>query len=470
MTKKKFRIPLRYLFLVIFITYLGCLILPYIAHKDPSASFKKDFKNLSFYSNTYGTERIAYIDDNTAALLYRLRMMEEAQEEIILSTFDFNTDQSGKDVMAALLHAAQRGVRVQVIIDGISGLLDMTANPWFQALASSENISIKVYNPVNLLKPWNLQARLHDKYLIVDHKMFLLGGRNTTNLFLGDYSSSKNLDQELFVYETSDHPQSSLYQLRNYFQKIWNLPDSKNYFYGLNPAKDTEHVESLTKRYQKLKELYPEVFTPWNWVEQTIQTNKISLLHNPVETKNKEPWMWYSIHQLMSQGKNITLYTPYIICGDEMYSDIKELTENHTHLEIITNDVAKGANPFGCTDYLNQKENVWATGAKVYEYMGPHSSHTKTVLIDNRMSIIGSYNLDMRSTYQDTELMLAVDCTELNQMLRQKAETDKTYSKVMNTDGNYIYGENYTPRKMTIKKKCLYTFLRILVFPFRRFL
>ena len=95
-----------------------------------------------------------------------------------------------------LLEAAERGVKVRVIVDGGNGFLDMKVKSaeWFQALASHENIDIQIYNPVNLLKPWKLQARLHDKYVIVDDKMYLLGGRNTTNLFLGDYSDSKNID------------------------------------------------------------------------------------------------------------------------------------------------------------------------------------------------------------------------------------------------------------------------------------
>ena len=91
-------------------------------------------------------------------------------------------------MMASLLHAADRGVSVRILVDGISGFLDVKRNSWFQALASHENVSIRIYNPINLLKPWNLQARMHDKYVIVDQKMYLLGGRNTTNLFLGEYS------------------------------------------------------------------------------------------------------------------------------------------------------------------------------------------------------------------------------------------------------------------------------------------
>ena len=143
----------------------------------------------------------------------------------------------------------------------------------------------------------------------------------------------------------------------------------------------------------------------------------------------------------MKQGKDIKVYTPYIICGKEMYQDLTALTEQGISIEMLTNDVASGANPWGCTDYLNQKKKIHNTGVKVYEFMGAHSSHTKAVFIDDRMSIVGSYNFDMRSTYQDTELMLAVDSKELNALLQKEFERDKTYSKTMAEDGSYQLGE-----------------------------
>ena len=157
----------------------------------------------------------------------------------------------------------------------------------------------------------------------------------------------------------------------------------------------------------------------------------------------------------MMQGEQARIYTPYIICGKEMYQDLTELHEKNIPVEIITNDVASGANPWGCTDYLNQKKNIWETGARVYEFMGAHSCHTKAVLIDDRMSIVGSYNMDMRSTYQDTELMLAVDCPELNSIIQAEMERDKTYSKTMGNDSEYDYGENYHSKDLSFGKKDL---------------
>ena len=433
-------LPIGKILLLFLLIYIALLAIPYIQHKNVSVSYQKKFAKQSFYSDTAGTERVAYINDNTDALLYRLHMLDEAKDEIILSTFDFNADKSGQDMMASLLHAADRGV------------------------------SVRIYNPINLLKPWNLQARMHDKYVIVDQKMYLLGGRNTTNLFLGDYSRSKNIDRELFVYETAENDSSSIRQLTDYFESVWALSDSKEYTCKKMTKKIQSCKAKLENRYTSLKEKYPDAYSTWDYEALTLQTNKVSLLSNPIKSENKEPWMWYSLHQLMMQGEQARIYTPYIICGKEMYQDLTELHEKNIPVEIITNDVASGANPWGCTDYLNQKKNIWETGARVYEFMGAHSYHTKAVLIDDRMSIVGSYNMDMRSTYQDTELMLAVDCPELNSIIQAEMERDKTYSKTMGNDSEYDYGENYRSKDLSFGKKIFYAILRVITIPLRRFL
>lgn len=456
--------------LIFLLLYISALTLPYYPHKKVSESFKKRFASASFCSDTAGTERAAYITDNTDALAYRLKMIRGAKYDLVLSTFDFNADKSGKDIMSALLAAADRGVTVRVIVDGTSGFLDMRGDPYFQALAAHENISLKIYNPINLLKPWKLQARLHDKYLIADHSMYLLGGRNTSNLFLGDYSSHKNIDRELFVYETADDDSSSLYQLRDYFESVWELDDSRDYICKKETKKVKDAYLSLEKRYENMTKIYPETADDWDFAALTMETRKISLLANPIEAENKAPHMWYAISQLMHTGRDITIYTPYIICGNEMYNDLTGLCNGGRSIDIITNDVTSGANPFGCTDYLNQKKQIRATGVTVYEYLGAYSSHTKVLLIDDRMTLIGSYNLDMRSTYQDTELMLAVDCPKLNALIREEAARDRTYSRTMTDSGEYKQGEHYSPREMTFGKKAVYTVLRAVTGLIRRYL
>ena len=90
-------------------------------------------------------------------------------------------------MLGALIDAADRGVSVNVIVDGVSGFTKMKGNPDFKALASSDNVNVKIYNKVNPFKPWQSMGRLHDKYVIADRTNYILGGRNTFNYFLGAY-------------------------------------------------------------------------------------------------------------------------------------------------------------------------------------------------------------------------------------------------------------------------------------------
>lgn len=73
------QLPMKRIILILILLYLAALIVPYIPHKKVSSSFRKSFSEKTFYSDKTGTERVAYIDDNTEALLYRLRMIEDAK-------------------------------------------------------------------------------------------------------------------------------------------------------------------------------------------------------------------------------------------------------------------------------------------------------------------------------------------------------------------------------------------------------
>ena len=78
-----------------------------------------------------------------------------------------------------------------------------------------------VYNPVTPVNLFKVNYRMHDKYLIVDEKMYLLGGRNSNDIFLGDQTKGINEDRDILVYDTSEGQGESLNQLEDYFHKIW---------------------------------------------------------------------------------------------------------------------------------------------------------------------------------------------------------------------------------------------------------
>ena len=74
-------------------------------------------------------------------------------------------------------------------------------------------------NPVTPLNLFKLNYRMHDKYLIIDEKIYLLGGRNSNDIFLGDQTEDINVDRDILVYDTSEGKGESLLQLEDYFSQ-----------------------------------------------------------------------------------------------------------------------------------------------------------------------------------------------------------------------------------------------------------
>ncbi len=448
--------------------YLICTILCVIVSPliQEKMGFGPDLNQQAFADTATASERVLCIDDNVDALLWRLRLIEAAEDEIILTTFQFDNDQSGKDIMAALLHAADRGVQVRILVDGLYGTFSQHSK-WFDVLVAHENIEAKLYNTVDLLSAWDANYRMHDKYLIVDDRSYILGGRNTNDLFLGDYSDWVNTDRDVLVYREKSDENASIYQLKQYFEQIWAL--SCNQTLECDSPKENVRTQ-LNNRYLELQSIYPECFAEPDWTGATISANSVWLICNPISNTNKEPELWNALCALMAEGQDVIIQTPYIICNQEMYQGLSRITGSGTNVTVVTNAVANGANPCGCTDYLNQKNNILAAGVSVCEYYGDHSLHTKTVLIDDTISIIGSFNMDMRSAYLDTETMLVIDCPELNAQLRNVAAAQMDKSNHVSPDGTEYLGPNCEVKRFGVLKTVLYTVLRVLIWPIRHIL
>lgn len=411
------------------------------------------------------SERVCLIDNNEDALLWRLRLIRSAQEEIILSTFDFRADSSGTDVIAALWGAAERGVQVRLIIDGINAQLHLSGSDVFQALAAHDNVEVKFYNPIRLTQLWTVNYRCHDKYLIIDRSTYLMGGRNTSDLFLGSGGTSRqNIDRDIVVYN-GGFTTASANTLLEYFDRIWLLDTNRAFHAEAENHRVKKATAILARRWTEINDT--KQLTAINWETETLQTNEVALLSGDCTAWNKEPMLLNTLTTLMQKGEqNIVLQTPYMICNQAMYNALKKVTDN-VQVQVITNAPQSGANPWGCADYLNHRDDILETGVDICEWNGSFSMHTKTILIDDRISIIGSFNWDMRSAYLDTEMMLLIDCPALNAILRDEAQQMMYEGKTISPDGVTVTGELYITPKVSATKQVLQSLLRIIVRPFR---
>lgn len=260
--------------------------------------------------------------------------------------------------------------------------------------------------------------------------------------------------------------------LEKYFDTIWNeaqVRKKKKTYAASYEEKYKSEYHQLKERYRSLKEKYPDIENYEHWEDDTYEADKITLIDNGTQTARKSPKVLQAIGYIAGQGEEVVIQTPYVICNSYMYQKLKQISEK-ADLKIVLNAVEKGSNPWGCTDYLNQKENILGTGATVYELMNAHAVHTKTVLIDDNISIVGSYNLDMRSTYLDTELMLVIESKRLNEEIRDTENVYIEKSKEVKTDGTETEGSLYKKKVLTPEKKRFYAFLKIIIRPFRHLL
>ena len=401
---------------VAFYELLGICV-AYKKQPEVSNTTKKETKNGSWNECSENTERAVIIEKNPEALLQRVRLIKNAKKEIILSTFAFQSDESGKLILGALHDAADRGVHIRLLVDGMESWIDMEGNPYFYGLSSHENVEIKLYNKANPLKPWKMMGRMHDKYLIADGKRYILGGRNTYNYFLGDFPGHKNYDRDVLVVCDEPEKENSVNQLLEYFETIWEQEDS-------------------------------------GYTDETFETEKIALVSNPIHTGSKEPVVWYQLGELMKNAKDrVKIHTPYIICNDMMYNTWEEIAENVSDFSIMTNSVANNGNPFGAADYAKNRNRILSTGINIWEYEGGYSYHGKSILIDDDLSVIGSFNMDMRSAYLDTELMLVIRSKDINKQLEEGMMEYEKVSRQILEGGTYNDPYHVEPIELTKKRQ-----------------
>ena len=115
----------------------------YKKQPEVSNTTQKETKNGSWNECSENTERAVIIEKNPEALLQRVRLIKNAKKEIILSTFAFQSDESGKLILGALHDAADRGVHIRLLVDGMESWIDMEGNPYFYGLHGISRLTKK---------------------------------------------------------------------------------------------------------------------------------------------------------------------------------------------------------------------------------------------------------------------------------------------------------------------------------------
>ena len=368
-------------------------------------------------------DRAAILETRTEALDERIRLINQARRELILTTYDCRDGESTRDVLCAVLARADDGVKVRILVDGVAGRFFLMSSETFRAVAAHENIEVRFYNLFTYWQAWKHMGRMHDKYLIADNTAYILGGRNTFDYFLGEYPApTHSLDREALVYNSDGSGESSLFEVKDYFEGIWNGGAAKAFSPAVSGERRDLVYAELNQRREAIRSAKPGLFEPADYASMTVETQGIWLIHNPTGIYAKQPEGFAQLTGLMRRAeKDIVVHSPYVVLNDESRRTLSDIAAK-VPVTLMVNAVENGQNIVASSDYLIHRDEVLSTGMRILEYAGGDSYHGKSMAIDDHISIIGSFNLDLRSTYVDTELMLVIRSPEINARLRAHME------------------------------------------------
>lgn len=468
-TKKIFIKDIVRVVFVLWISY-GLIwgVLIFSKAKEVSQSYKDTSSVDQFYSHQMGSDRAIIIDDPLDSGLARLKIIQDAKETLDISYFAIHSGESADLFFGALFEAADRGVQVNIILDGIFHGLKKDLKDVLYALIAHPNISIKFYEPMNLWMPWTLNNRLHDKYIIADRKIVIIGGRNIGDQYFAPngYEEAITNDRDIIIINTDMSQKSSvLFQLSEYFSLIWNHPYAKtrgNRILKNQYERGLKKGEELKNKFCNARDEHIYFLKgDMDWLSLSMPTNKVTLIHNPVQRFSKEPWCWYEITQLMKNAKKtVFIQSPYVIPNSQIVEGFFN-QEDIANIEVtlLTNSLGSTPNFPAYSGYMKYRKDIIDAGIRLYEYQGIDSIHAKAFVIDDDLTLIGSFNLDPRSAYLSTETMVVIHSIEVAQKFEEGINPYFINSLVVTPDYTYNIEEKEKEQDVSQIKKILITTL-----------
>lgn len=384
------------------------------ALKVPLQSITKEkLRSVSFEGyRPEGPDRIVLVETPEDAMSSRVALLRGAQKSLDIVYHTIAGEGSGAAFLHEIAQAAQRGVAVRIIVDGMVGASG-NALHYLRALNELPNAQVKLYNDPQVFTPWKWHALLHDKFIIADGKYMLLGGRNIGDRYFNPkgFSGSVTLDRDVLLWKAHDihFEASALTQTKSYMDALWSARETSPL-----PGKGKKAIKKLQGEAERFEAENPHFYQTAlpNFLARTLPTKRITLVPNSFATKKKEPWVGYQMQRLASGAtKKVILQTPYATANEDFLRTLAEVSRK-AEVTMLTNSPSSSPNLPAYSNYRSQRQKFLDTGASIWEYQGPDSIHGKTLIVDDTLSAVGSFNMDDRSFYIDTETMLVIDSQE----------------------------------------------------------
>ncbi len=409
-----------------------------------------------------GASGFLLLSRNEEALLWRLALVDSARHSLDLQYYVWFGDKSGQLLLARVIAAADRGVRVRLLFDDLNTLLhDMSSVELRDAALAlidrHPRIEIRVFNAWRSRDLFGraaegaadferLNRRMHNKQMIIDNRAAIIGGRNIGDEYFGLNAAFNFHDLDVLGVGPVARQASAV------FDRYWNSDWVRRIPLGAAvasvPERSAAEAEALaalqadargrlllagqrTSNYDLGR--LDGLLKPGRSAVHTDSPSRAAGVHNHVPEAFRE--------LMRSARREVLITNAYIIPDASFMADLRELAGLGVRVRILTNSLASHDVPAVNSHYEEWRRPMLEAGVELHEFRADPAIqaslvefppfkgrfaglHTKAMVIDRERGFIGSMNLDPRSEILNAEMGVVIDSAPLAAALAAGMERD----------------------------------------------
>ena len=384
--------------------------------------------------------------DGIDAAAARLRLAEQARRSIDFQYYLIKRDRVGEMFLYSLLSAADRGVRVRLLLDD---MFNKGFDHEMKALDVHPDIEIRVFNPFN--RGWlgrsvgaafnfrRINRRMHNKSFTVDSRVTIIGGRNIADEYFGAREDSAFGDLDVIgigpiVDDVADMfdtywQHDTAVPLAGFIQPLEDPQNALDEYRKRLAAANEELADTryagavIDRAYKGIEDGIADIrWSPYKLIYDTPDKG--------IKNRADESDMIITplIESLSTVEQELMIISPYFVPQKKLTQGLLEARKAGIEVSVITNSLAANNQATVHGGYAPSRKPLLEAGVNLYEvrpdarilgteYVDSSSAratlHTKSYVLDRREVFIGSFNFDPRSAYINTEMGVLIDDPEL---------------------------------------------------------
>ncbi len=313
------------------------------------------------------------------------RMILSANHFIHIQIYIFDDDEIGMHIINLLKKKAAQGVKIFIVVDGYGSEKISKRN--IEEM-KKVGIKFKVFSPVQKILKFQIGRRLHHKIILVDGKSALIGGINISNRYNGSLDEIAWLDFAVKVEGVVCN------DILIVCEDVWR---------------------------KKMKYFFKNELHPFIHLERKSENISVRLLQNDFVRRNIEISRFYR-QSIKNSFESLTIVSSYFLPGNRMRHLLKKASQRGVKIKLLLSSKSDVGLMKHATDYLYPF--LLRNGIEIYEWQAS-VMHGKLMIIDNKFTTVGSYNINTLSDYGSLELNVCVDdvafsetsTTRINQLI-----------------------------------------------------